>query len=52
LTIFIEKEAVWRIRIDLNTAPDPAFYVNTDPDLDSDPGFFQDKNSRNFAFQK
>ena len=37
---------MFRIRIDLNTDPDPdqAFEVNTDPDpawdLDSDPGFF------------
>jgi len=39
---------VFRIRIDLNTDPDPALEVNTDPDPtlevktdpDWDPGFF------------
>ena len=32
---------MFRIRIDLNTDPDPAFWDNTDPapDPDSDPGF-------------
>jgi len=32
--------SVFWIRIDLNTDPDPAFQANTDPALDSDPGFF------------
>jgi len=32
---------VFRIRIDLNTDPDPAFEVNSDPDSDS--GFFMNK---------
>jgi len=42
---------VFRIRIGLNTDPDPAFEVNTDPDPafkvntdpDSDPGYFMTK---------
>ena len=39
--------AMFRIRIDLNTDPDPAFQVSMDPDLDrapdSDQGFFMVK---------
>jgi len=37
--------AVFPIRIDLNTDPDPAFWVNTDPapDSDSDPDLFMTK---------
>ena len=36
---------MFRIRIDLNTDPDPdpAFKVNTDLDPDSDPGFYMTK---------
>jgi len=39
---------VFRIRIDLNTDPDPAFEVNTDPD----PGFFMSKMKRKEKFSK
>jgi len=46
---------VFRIRIELNTDPDPAFLVNTDPDpapnLDSDPRFFMIKMKEIF-FEK
>jgi len=41
---------VFRIRIDLNTDPDPAFQVNTDPD--SDPGFFMTKMIEKILFEE
>jgi len=46
--------AVFRIRIDLNTDPDPAFKVDTDPDPapDSDPGIFMTKMKENFFAPK
>jgi len=43
-----EKFSVFRICIDLNTDPDPAFEVNTDPDPDH--GFFVTKIKENFDF--
>jgi len=42
---------VFRIRIDLNTDPDPAFWVNPALDPDSDPGFFMTKLKENFVFE-
>ena len=52
--IFLHLEALFRIRIDLNTDPDPAFEVNTDldlaPDGDLDPGFFMTKIEEIFYF--
>jgi len=44
---------VFRIRIDLNTDPDPAFEVNTDPapDPDLDQGFFATKMKEIFLLK-
>jgi len=42
---------VFRIRIDLNTDPDPAFEVNMDPGPDLDPGFFMTKTKGTFLFE-
>ena len=41
---------MFRIRIDLNTDPDTAFQVNTDPD--SDPNFFITKTIEQFFLEK
>jgi len=43
-------ESVLRIRIDLNTDPDPAFKAKTDPD--SDPGIFLTKMKEFFFLPK
>jgi len=40
------KIPVFWIRIELTTDPDPAFWVNTDPD--SDPGFFVTKMKQKY----
>jgi len=43
--IHLNIKSVFRIRIDLNTdpEPDPAFKVNTDPDPAPDPDFLMTK---------
>ncbi len=37
-----QKSVLW-IRTGFNSDPDPAFYVNADPDTDPDPGFLGPK---------